>query len=55
LRVHLKAIGHPILGDEFYAQADALAASDRLMLHAQSISFRHPDGRDVSFTVPCPF
>ncbi|MGV1753256.1 RluA family pseudouridine synthase [Agrobacterium sp. CG674] len=55
LRVHLKAIGHPILGDEFYARADALAASDRLMLHAQSISFRHPDGRDVSFTVPCPF
>lgn len=55
LRVHLKAIGHPILGDEFYAQAGALAASDRLLLHAESISFRHPDGRDVSFTVPCPF
>jgi tRNA pseudouridine32 synthase / 23S rRNA pseudouridine746 synthase len=55
LRVHLKAIGHPILGDEFYAQADALAASDRLLLHAHSISLRHPDGRDVSFTVPCPF
>ena len=55
LRVHLKAIGHPILGDEFYAHADALAASDRLMLHAQNIGFRHPDGRNVSFNVPCPF
>lgn len=55
LRVHLKAIGHPILGDEFYAEGDALAASARLMLHAQDIDFRHPDGREASFTAPCPF
>lgn len=55
LRVHMKAIGHPILGDEFYADGDALAASARLLLHAQELSFRHPDGNDVTFTVPCPF
>jgi tRNA pseudouridine32 synthase/23S rRNA pseudouridine746 synthase len=44
LRVHLKAIGHPILGDEFYANGAALAASDRLLLHARSLSLFKPTG-----------
>ena len=44
LRVHLKAIGHVILGDEFYASGDALAASDRLLLHARSLSLFKPTG-----------
>lgn len=55
LRVHMKAIGHVILGDEFYAEGEALAAADRLLLHAEQLRFRHPDGRDVIFTIPCPF
>ena len=55
LRVHMKAIGHVILGDEFYAEGVALSAADRLLLHAEEVAFRHPDGRDVKFTVPCPF
>lgn len=55
LRVHMKALGHVILGDEFYANGDALAAADRLLLHAQELSFRHPDGGDVTFTAPAPF
>lgn len=55
LRVHLQAIGHPILGDEFYAQGQALAAAPRLLLHAQSLSFQHPNGQDVTYTIPCPF
>lgn len=55
LRVHMKAMGHPILGDEFYADGEALAASPRLLLHAERLGFRHPDGHDVSFTIPCPF
>ena len=55
LRVHMKAIGHVILGDEFYAEGAALTAADRLLLHAEEVAFRHPDGRDVKFTVPCPF
>ncbi|WP_346837422.1 pseudouridine synthase [Microbulbifer sp. SAOS-129_SWC] len=42
LRVHMAAIGHPILGDPFYAQAQALAAAPRLLLHAASLSFAHP-------------
>ncbi len=44
LRVHLLVIGHPILGDEFYAKDEALEMADRLMLHAQSLEFFHPCG-----------
>nr|WP_210303592.1 pseudouridine synthase [Rhizobium cellulosilyticum] len=55
LRVHMKALGHVILGDEFYAEGEALAAADRLMLHAEELSFRKPDGSDVTFTAPTPF
>ena len=44
LRVHLKAIGHVILGDECYADGDALAASPRLLLHAQRLSLFKPTG-----------
>ena len=55
LRVHMKAFGHVILGDEFYAEGEALAAADRLLLHAEELSFRHPDGGIATFTSPCPF
>jgi tRNA pseudouridine32 synthase/23S rRNA pseudouridine746 synthase len=55
LRVHMLALGHPILGDAFYAQGEALAAADRLQLHAERLGFVHPDGRPMRFTVPAPF
>lgn len=55
LRVHMKALGHVILGDEFYAEGQALGAADRLLLHAEEVAFHHPDGRHVKFTAPCPF
>ena len=55
LRVHMKALGHPILGDEFYANGEALAAAKRLLLHAEELSFKHPNGHDVTFRVPAPF
>jgi tRNA pseudouridine32 synthase/23S rRNA pseudouridine746 synthase len=42
LRVHLKAIGHTILGDEFYAEPESKEASDRLLLHAKDLGFFHP-------------
>jgi tRNA pseudouridine32 synthase/23S rRNA pseudouridine746 synthase len=42
LRVHLKAIGHPILGDALYAPAALAAASPRLLLHASELGFAHP-------------
>lgn len=56
LRVHMLALGHPIIGDQLYAEGEALAASDRLQLHAEYLSFFHPDDlRRMSFTVPAPF
>lgn len=56
LRVHLLALGHPILGDGFYATGAALAAAPRLQLHALRLGFRHPDGgARVEFEVPAPF
>ncbi len=42
LRVHLKAIGHPILGDALYAPPDIAALSPRLLLHATELGFAHP-------------
>ncbi len=42
LRVHMLALGHPILGDRFYAHPEALALSPRLLLHAQALCITHP-------------
>ena len=42
LRVHLQAIGHPILGDDLYAPPDILAKAPRLLLHAAALGFQHP-------------
>ena len=56
LRVHMLSLGHPILGDVFYATGDALEAAPRLHLHAESLTFTHPDnGASCTFTAPCPF
>lgn len=42
LRVHLAAIGHPLLGDPLYASPDIEAAMPRLALHASGLAFIHP-------------
>lgn len=42
LRVHLQSIGHPILGDEFYAPAEIRDLSPRLLLHATHLAGPHP-------------
>jgi tRNA pseudouridine32 synthase/23S rRNA pseudouridine746 synthase len=42
LRVHLQALGHPILGDALYAPADVQAKAPRLLLHAAALQFAHP-------------
>lgn len=42
LRVHLQAIGHPIVGDALYAPDTVRMQADRLLLHASSLQFRHP-------------
>ena len=55
LRVHMLAIGHPILGDPFYATGPA-RDHPRLMLHSETLQFRHPDGgKGVRITAKCPF
>ncbi|WP_159817643.1 bifunctional tRNA pseudouridine(32) synthase/23S rRNA pseudouridine(746) synthase RluA [Colwellia sp. 20A7] len=56
LRVHMLALGHPILGDRLYAHEQALAASSRLTLHARNLSLAHPvTGELLNFVAPCPF
>lgn len=55
LRVHMKEIGHPILGDPFYASGPA-RDYPRLMLHSESLKLRHPDGgKGLLFRAPVPF
>ncbi|MCU9847909.1 RluA family pseudouridine synthase [Defluviimonas sp. WL0024] len=55
LRVHMRELGHPILGDALYAEGDA-RHFPRLMLHAESLRCNHPEtGRGMTFSAPCPF
>ncbi|EJL84022.1 23S RNA-specific pseudouridylate synthase [Polaromonas sp. CF318] len=50
LRVHLQALGHPILGDALYAPAEVQAKAPRLLLHAAALRFAHPaSGVPLSF------
>ena len=56
LRVHLAAIGHPIVGDPLYASPEGLVLAPRLLLHACALSFKHPvTGQPVSLSHPAPF
>ncbi|MFZ5520487.1 MAG: RluA family pseudouridine synthase [Pseudomonadota bacterium] len=56
LRVHLQALGHPILGDGLYAAPVAQAAAPRLMLHATRLVLPHPaDGSACVLESPSPF
>lgn len=56
LRVHMLSLGHVILGDRLYAINDALTASNRLLLHAESLSIYHPTSNElIKFNAPRPF
>ena len=56
LRVHMQALGHPIVGDEFYSEGEAFTCSDRLALHAAELSFYHPKSDWLrTVFVPCDF
>ena len=51
LRVHMNAIGFPIVGDPIYG-----TPAGRLMLHAQSLELRHPiNGEPIRLECPAPF
>jgi tRNA pseudouridine32 synthase/23S rRNA pseudouridine746 synthase len=55
LRVHMLALGHPILGDQIY-MPETSGQHARLMLHAETLGLHHPaTGLWVSFTAPAPF
>ena len=50
LRVHMQALGHPILGDRFYAHEAARAMVVRLQLHAEWLTITHPSfGNRMTF------
>jgi tRNA pseudouridine32 synthase/23S rRNA pseudouridine746 synthase len=56
LRVHLQALGHPIVGDPLYAPAHSADPAGRLLLHAQRLSVPHPtSGSPVGWSSPPPF
>ena len=56
LRLHMMAMGFPILGDDFYADPLALSLSPRLLLHASEISIKHPYTKKiVCFKTEVPF
>jgi len=56
LRVHMQAIGHPILGDGLYASEAIRAQAARLLLHASHLSLPHPcSGDSMAFSCGVPF
>lgn len=56
LRVHMLALGHPILGDRIYAEDRIFNAAPHLQLHAQCLHFREPTGgKPVSYEVKSTF
>ena len=56
LRLHLQAIGHPIVGDALYAPAPVAALAPRLLLHATALRFAHPlTGQLLALHSPPPF
>lgn len=55
LRVHMLALGHPILGDPLYASGAALD-HPRMMLHSEELRLKHPDGgRSMKFRATAAF
>ena len=56
LRVHLRALGHPILGDALYAPPAVQAMAARLLLHARTLALAHPStGEWLDFEAEVPF
>lgn len=56
LRVHMAAIGHPILGCRFYGNESTQNRTERLCLHAHRLAFTHPiTGNALEFEDASPF
>jgi hypothetical protein len=57
LRVHMAAIGHPIIGDGKYGGPEAFLSgsiSRKMHLHARRLIIEHPDGTLLDVEAPCP-
>jgi len=55
IRVHMRHLGHPLLGDATYAKVSRQTPSGRMMLHAWRLAFDHPvTGKRMEFTAPIP-
>jgi 23S rRNA pseudouridine1911/1915/1917 synthase len=55
IRVHLSAVQHPIVADQLYAPSrPKILGFERLALHAFSIVFTHPNGKEMRFEAPLP-
>ena len=54
LRVHLKYLGHPILGDRVYGEKLPEGLPERLYLHAERLEIKLPSGAKKTFTAPVP-
>ena len=55
IRVHLSAIGHPVVGDDRYGGVRPSLPVPRIFLHAAVLAFRHPrTGTGLSFRSPLP-
>jgi 23S rRNA pseudouridine1911/1915/1917 synthase len=55
IRVHMAAIGHPVIGDARYGTADKRLGSGRFFLHAARLAFDHPaTGERTEFASPLP-
>lgn len=55
IRVHLKSLGHPVLGDVLYNRRPARFGAESLMLHSYSLELNHPaTGEKMKFIAPLP-
>lgn len=55
IRVHLKAISHPVVCDKLYApKRECALGFSRLALHAFSLKFKLPSGKDITVEAPYP-
>jgi 23S rRNA pseudouridine1911/1915/1917 synthase len=55
IRVHMAAIGHPVVGDARYGAPDRRLGSGRFFLHAGRLAFTHPKSHErVEFSAPLP-
>lgn len=54
IRVHLKSLNLPLVGDRIYGSRTSRARGEHQLLHSKKLEFRHPEGENMSFEAPLP-